>query len=89
MQRRSLFPLAALALLLTACNKTGGDGIVIGEFASLTGKEATFGISSHEGTQLAVETLNAAGGVLGKKIDLMTEKFISSTPECNAGSFLP
>lgn len=73
MLRRTLLPLAAISILLPACNKSGGDGIVIGEFASLTGKEATFGISSHEGTLLAVETLNAAGGVLGKKIELLTE----------------
>ncbi|HEY1123374.1 MAG TPA: ABC transporter substrate-binding protein [Haloferula sp.] len=58
---------------LSNCNKGGGDAIKVGEFASLTGKEATFGISSHEGTLLAVEEINAAGGVLGKKIDLLTE----------------
>ena len=46
---------------------TGGE-IIIGEFASLTGKEATFGQSSHKGTVLAVEEINAAGGVLGKKL---------------------
>lgn len=64
----------ALALGFTGCNKGGGgDTILVGEFASLTGKEATFGISSHEGTQLAIEELNAAGGVLGKKIELKTE----------------
>lgn len=47
---------------------SAGDGIVIGEFASLTGKEATFGQSSHKGTVLAVEEINAAGGVNGKKL---------------------
>ena len=73
MLRRTFLPLAAVSCLLSSCDKSGGDGIVIGEFASLTGKEATFGISSHEGTLLAIETLNAAGGVLGKKIDLLTE----------------
>ncbi len=75
MHRRTL-SLAALSIILTAftgCGKSGGGGIVIGEFASLTGKEATFGISSHEGTLLAIETLNAAGGVLGKNIELLTE----------------
>ena len=72
MLRRTLY-LAAVSFFLASCNKGGGDGIIIGEFASLTGKEATFGISSHEGTLLAVETLNAAGGVLGKKIELLTE----------------
>ena len=85
---RHLLVAAALAagLLLTACKKPdeagkGGDGgkasvgdaIKVGEFASLTGKEATFGQSSHKGTQLAIEELNAAGGVLGRKFELITE----------------
>ena len=65
--------LSACSIVLSACGPAGGDGIVVGEFASLTGKEATFGTSSHEGTLLAVETLNAAGGVLGKPINLLTE----------------
>lgn len=58
---------------LTGCGGGSGDSIPVGEFASLTGKEATFGISSHEGTELAVEEINAAGGVLGKKLKLITE----------------
>src|SRR5205807_1991036 len=41
--------------------------------ASLTGKEATYGQAAHKGTLLAVEQVNAAGGVLGRKIDLITE----------------
>jgi branched-chain amino acid transport system substrate-binding protein len=70
---------AAGSLFLTGCNKpastagAGGGTIKVGEFASLTGSEATFGQSSHNGTQLAVDELNAAGGVLGKKIELHTE----------------
>jgi branched-chain amino acid transport system substrate-binding protein len=83
MNRHAHF-LAALAvvLLLTGCNKSastsaGGGGasdvIKVGEYASLTGKEAGFGQSSHDGTALAVDDLNAAGGVLGKKIQLITE----------------
>ena len=77
----------AVSLFLVGCNKsstpsTGGSGssnsggsdvIKVGEFASLTGKEAAFGQSSHDGTALAVDDLNAAGGVLGKKIELITE----------------
>ena len=51
----------------------GGDTIKVGEFASLTGKEATFGQMSHHGTQLAIEEVNASGGVLGKKIELIYE----------------
>ncbi len=65
---------SAIILTLTACGGgNSGSTILVGEFASLTGKEATFGISSHEGTQLAIEELNAAGGVLGKKFELKTE----------------
>lgn len=62
----------ALALALTGCAQKS-DTIKVGEFASLTGKEAAFGQSSHKGTQLAIEEANAAGGVLGKKIELVTE----------------
>ena len=88
-RRHALAALAtSSALALVACKKpdapaTGtpgdaakpaaGDTIKVGEFASLTGKEATFGQSSHKGTLLAVEELNAAGGVLGKKFELITE----------------
>jgi branched-chain amino acid transport system substrate-binding protein len=67
-----------LALAWTGCKKpdgttAAGDTIPIGEYASLTGNEAAFGRSSHRGTELAIEELNKAGGVLGKKLRLLTE----------------
>jgi branched-chain amino acid transport system substrate-binding protein len=70
--------------VFSGCNKPSGGGggegaIPVGEFASLTGKEAAFGNSSHKGTALAIEDLNAAGGVLGKKLNLITED-TRSTP---------
>ena len=71
-QFRWLFAILATALV-AGCNKQDGGTIKVGEFASLTGKEATFGISSHEGTLMAIEEINAAGGVLGKKLELLTE----------------
>ncbi len=49
------------------------DVIKVGEFASLTGKEASFGQFSHNGTLLAIEELNARGGVLGKQLQLIYE----------------
>jgi len=49
------------------------DPIKVGEFASLTGKEAAFGQSSHKGTLLAIEELNTTGGVLGRPLELLTE----------------
>lgn len=70
---------SAILLFLTGCNKSspssggGGNVIKVGEYASLTGKEAAFGQSSHNGTALAVDDLNAAGGLLGKPIQLITE----------------
>ncbi|MDB6021382.1 MAG: ethanolamine utilization protein EutJ, partial [Pedosphaera sp.] len=78
--------LLGLALGFAGCKPSsggaGGDQVIkVGEFASLTGKEATFGVSSHEGTLLAAEELNAAGGVLGKKIQLLTEDDLSKAGE--------
>ncbi len=64
--------LTVVGLLATSCGPSG-DGIVVGEFASLTGKEAAFGQSSHKGTLLAIEEINKSGGVLGKLIVLKTE----------------
>jgi branched-chain amino acid transport system substrate-binding protein len=71
--RSSLPALAAVSLGFAGCSKKSEDTIRIGEFASLTGKEATFGTSAHEGTLLAIEEVNTAGGVLGKKLELLTE----------------
>jgi branched-chain amino acid transport system substrate-binding protein len=70
--RISPFPLLAAALLLASCAKPDHD-LKVGEVASLTGKEAAFGQSSHKGTLLAIEELNAAGGLLGKQLELVTE----------------
>ena len=81
---RSFFVLGSFAAMLaglSSCSKGGGDTIKIGEFASLTGKEATFGISSHEGTLMAIEELNAAGGLLGKQLELKTEDNLSKAGE--------
>lgn len=68
----------AFVLGLTGCKQEGAAAdsaaeIVVGEVAAMTGGTATFGTSSHAGTELAVNEVNAAGGVLGKKIKLYTE----------------
>lgn len=60
-------------IIFTSCNKSGSDEILIGEYESLSGSEATFGQSSHNGLVLAVEETNNSGGLLGKKIKLITE----------------
>jgi branched-chain amino acid transport system substrate-binding protein len=48
--------------------------IVVGEFASLTGTEATFGVNSSNGVELAKDEINNAGGLLGgRKIKIVLE----------------
>jgi branched-chain amino acid transport system substrate-binding protein len=49
------------------------DEILIGEYGSLTGTTATFGISTKNGIQMAIDEANAAGGVLGKKLRVIVE----------------
>lgn len=58
----------------TAAPQTAGspaDEIVVGGVYSLTGSEATFGISSKNGIEMAFAAVNAAGGVNGKKLRLL------------------
>lgn len=72
--KRILFVLTAIVLVLapSAC-KEKVDEIRIGEFGSLTGGTATFGTSTHDGVILALEEINAAGGLLGKPVRVITE----------------
>jgi branched-chain amino acid transport system substrate-binding protein len=70
---RCIFPTVCLALIAAGSAIIAQDEIVIGEYASLTGGSASFGQSSHKGTALAIDEINAAGGVLGKKLKLITE----------------
>ena len=64
--------LTAFILAFSGCNKTSENEILIGEYESLSGAEATFGISSNNGLKLAVEEVNNSGGLLGKQIKLIT-----------------
>lgn len=70
MQRRliAFTALAALILALSCGPKLNPNEIRIGEYGSLTGAQATFGISTQDGIQLAVDEANAAGGVNGKTL---------------------
>src|SRR5688572_11812228 len=70
---RSKFLKLMFTLLAAGVSASAQEEIIVGEFASLTGGSASFGQSSHKGTQLAIDELNAAGGVLGKKLKLITE----------------
>ena len=62
--------LLSLLIVFIGCQNKANDKIVIGNFGSLTGAEATFGISTKQGIELAIDEWNKAGGVLGKQIEL-------------------
>ncbi len=68
----TLFTCALLSLSLLSCKKDP-NVILIGEYGSLTGNTATFGQSTHDGVMLAFEEINNQGGILGKKIKIITE----------------
>ncbi|MFT3926467.1 MAG: ABC transporter substrate-binding protein [Myxococcales bacterium] len=73
--------LLVMACLAIGCKKRGegaqqeaassSDPLVIGAFFSMTGATATFGTTSVRGAQMAVEEVNAAGGIKGRKIELV------------------
>lgn len=65
--------LFASALVSLTFARAAEEPIRIGEYASITGKEASLGQSSHNGTVMAIDDLNAAGGVLGRSLLLLTE----------------
>jgi len=51
----------------------GAETIKVGLIAPLTGPIATFGQSVEKGVRMAVDEINAKGGVLGMKIELLVE----------------
>ena len=49
-----------------------GNDILIGQYGSFTGTEATFGQSTDKGLKMALDEKNKAGGVKGKQLKLIT-----------------
>ncbi|SEG62020.1 amino acid/amide ABC transporter substrate-binding protein, HAAT family [Thermomonospora echinospora] len=76
--RRFVPFLAAAALALAGCGGSGGSGdsgdgaIKIGFIESLTGNYAPLGGEAKKTVDLAVEQINAAGGIKGRRIELIT-----------------
>jgi len=58
---------------LASCSKKQEVGIPVGQFGSLTGAQATFGQSTDNGVRLALDEVNAAGGILGQPLRLITK----------------
>lgn len=68
---------AGLVALTTACGASGGgtsnETISLGMIIDKTGVFASSGIPALNGVQLAVDETNQAGGINGKKIDLVVQ----------------
>jgi branched-chain amino acid transport system substrate-binding protein len=77
---RAIAPLTVLAALAAGCSSGGAAGggsgsaepIVIGQTAGTTGFMSVFDIPVQQGMQLAVDDINARGGVLGRQLKLIT-----------------
>ena len=68
--RRFLFAAAALLAAWVPLARAE-DTIKIGHYGSLTGAQATFGLDTSSGLKLAISEINAAGGLLGKQVQLV------------------
>ena len=64
---------ALLGSVFAGCgSKESGDTIKVGANFELTGNVANYGNATIEGLQLAIEEANEAGGINGKKIELVS-----------------
>lgn len=73
-------PAASNAPAGTTAADAGGT-IKIGTNFEMTGGQASFGNSSIKGVRLAVKEINAAGGVLGKKLEVVEADNASKSEE--------
>lgn len=69
--RAHVIGIAAMLVMALSWSAKAQESIKIGHYGSLTGSEATFGQSTSNGLKLAIREFNAAGGLNGKKIELV------------------
>ena len=75
--KKLLLVILALTVFVLSCgNKSttsgsAGASIKIGVIAPLTGDVAQYGVAVKEGVEMKVAEINAAGGINGKKIELV------------------
>ena len=65
------FALVLLAISLFAMPGFAGDTIKLGSGGVISGDLAPYGISAVRGVKMAIEDINAKGGVLGKKLEVL------------------
>ncbi len=74
MSKRFLALLSLSTLALAGCQSGGGDDpIKLGYLGPLTGDAAPYGVDTLNGVKLAVEEINANGGINGQMIELVAE----------------
>ena len=84
-----LLAAATTMALFAGCGSTGGTGgsaaggdtIKIGAIGPLTGDLSVYGVATMNGIRMAVEEINANGGVLGKQIQLLEQDEKGDTVE--------
>lgn len=67
-----LLVMVLLSSLLAACKPAEPQTIKIGNLVALTGPSATWGQSENNALMLAVDKINAAGGIDGKKVEIIS-----------------
>jgi branched-chain amino acid transport system substrate-binding protein len=78
--KRTIIALLMITTLLAAlaCERRGAgtsatDEIVVGYYGDLTGRTASFGTSTKNGVEMAVDEINKAGGIMGRKVRVIVE----------------
>lgn len=61
------------ALAVTGCAKKDAGTIKVGSILPISGPVSAYGIQTRDAILLAFDEINAAGGVLGKKLELIAE----------------
>lgn len=68
-----LVVLLVFSIAFIGCQKKGTDEIVLGAIMPLTGDAAVYGKNCKQGIELAVDEINAKGGINGKKLKVLFE----------------
>ncbi|MDD7274144.1 MAG: ABC transporter substrate-binding protein [Treponema sp.] len=68
-----LFVVMIAGMMFTGCSKKTSDTIKIGGIFPLSGSVAVYGTECRNGVELAINEINAAGGIDGKMLELVAE----------------
>ncbi|MFM9901795.1 MAG: ABC transporter substrate-binding protein [Polaromonas sp.] len=78
-RKNTIKMIAALAMIAGATAAYSQQAIKIAAIVELSGAGATAGTNFKNGVELAVKEINAAGGILGKKIEVLTSDTTSNS----------